>query len=853
MKRYFSEKAILQITSAIAESAGNEVFFLGRTDENRLVVEAEPLARGNRDAVAAILIAASFGDVVIHNHPSGNLTPSAADLDVASILGNQGVGFYIIDNNCEGCYQAVAPFARTERRRIEYREIEDVFAPDGELDKGMKGYEHRTEQTRMAFAVSEAFNEERVAVIEAGTGTGKSLAYLVPAILWSVRNRERIVISTNTINLQEQLTKKDIPFLQKYGGVAFRAVLVKGRTNYVCLRKLEGIRIEPALFRDETKEELQAIIDWSASTSDGCRGDLSFIPRDDVWEDVCCEADQCGRVKCPHYTRCFFYTARREAAGADILVVNHALLMADVMVRQETGYSANAILPPFERLVFDEGHHLEDVATGSLSTQSSRQGLLKILGRLQNPRKLQQGLLPALSARLSSDIPESLDDLYMEIAAVLESKLIPGRSVLNGEITQTMDYIATSLSQHLQTEARRDGEKKLRLTEQLYATPLWSEVEERVRKLAVDLTGYAGAMQILFKACEKLPDRVLEKIAGILTDLKGMKGRLETAAENLYFFISRKEGFCRWFEILRGAKGVSVRLCSSPLEVAETIKTVILDKFKTIVITSATLAVGERFSYLEERTGISLVNRSRVTELQLSSPFDYKRQAFVGIPADIPEPTTPGYERTLGIYLLKSLAISEGRAFVLFTSYELLSRVYGRLHDELKNIGLNPMRQGETNRHLLLSRFKKEHNAVLFGTDSFWEGVDVQGRALELVVITRLPFRVPTEPVLEARAEHIAAKGLDPFMEYTIPQAVLKFKQGFGRLIRSRDDRGGVLILDSRVLSKNYGRYFLRSLPDAETVKGDGEEVFAAMALFFESIGNNRVKKPKSRSFKERL
>jgi ATP-dependent DNA helicase DinG len=243
--------------------------------------------------------------------------------------------------------------------------------------------------------------------------------------------------------------------------------------------------------------------------------------------------------------------------------------------------------------------------------------------------------------------------------------------------------------------------------------------------------------------------------------------------------------------------------------------------------------VGEKFTYLEERTGISLLDRARVTELQLPSPFDYARQAFVGIPSDIPEPTGPGFEETLGEYLVEGLTISQGRAFVLFTSYDLLTRVFDRLQAPLKRLGLNPMRQGETNRHLLLSRFKKERKAVLFGTDSFWEGVDVQGRALELVVITRLPFRVPTEPVLEARAEHIAARGLDPFMEFTVPQAVLKFKQGVGRLIRSREDRGGVLILDSRVLAKNYGRFFLRSLPDARLVKGKGKEVFAGMASFF--------------------
>lgn len=833
MKRYFSEKALLQMRSAIAETGGNEVFFLGRTDETKLVVEVEPLARGNRDAVAAILVATAFGDVVIHNHPSGPLTPSPADLDVASILGNQGVGFYIIDNEASRCYQAVSPFARVTLEQLSYSEIERLYAPAGILAAGLKGYEQREEQTRMAFAVAESFNADKVAVIEAGTGTGKSLAYLIPAILWAVRNRERVVISTNTINLQEQLTKKDIPFLQKQGRLEFRAVLVKGRRNYLCLRKLAAVKSEPALFKDEAAEEMQAIIDWSARTADGCRSDLSFIPRDETWEELCCEADQCGRVKCPHYTRCFFYTARRQAAGADLLIVNHALLMADVMVRQETGYASNAILPPFERLIFDEGHHLEDVATGSLSAQSSRQGLLNILGRLQHPRKAQHGLLPALSALLSREVPETLDDLYMEIAAILESRLVPKRSALAGSVTQTMDAIATALSLYLKNGGKKQGEQKLRLTPAIYITPFWQEVEERIRALTGVMTEYVGALQAFFKTCERLPDKVLERLSSVLVDLKGIKGRLAVAIENLCFFASREEEFCRWFEMTRGSKGTAVKLCSSPLEVAETIKSVILDKFKTVVITSATLAVGEKFTYLEERTGISLLDRARVTELQLPSPFDYARQAFVGIPSDIPEPTGPGFEETLGVYLVEGLTISQGRAFVLFTSYDLLTRVFDRLQAPLKRLGLNPMRQGETNRHLLLSRFKKERNAVLFGTDSFWEGVDVQGRALELVVITRLPFRVPTEPVLEARAEHIAAKGLDPFMEFTVPQAVLKFKQGVGRLIRSREDRGGVLILDSRVLAKNYGRFFLRSLPDARLVKGKGKEVFAGMASFF--------------------
>jgi ATP-dependent DNA helicase DinG len=319
-----------------------------------------------------------------------------------------------------------------------------------------------------------------------------------------------------------------------------------------------------------------------------------------------------------------------------------------------------------------------------------------------------------------------------------------------------------------------------------------------------------------------------------MADLRGIRGRLESAAEQLLLFVARTEDDCRWFDVKKGEKGLSVRICSSPLEVAESIRSVILEQFKTVVVTSATLAVGERFDYLERRTGIALLDRARVSELLLASPFDYARQTYIGIPSDIPEPTSHGYEQALKECLLEGLTISRGRAFILFTSYDLLKRLYDGLAEPLKRLGLTPLRQGEMNRHLLLSRFKKEPHPVLFGTDSFWEGVDVQGKALELVVITRLPFRVPTEPILEARAEHIAATGGDPFMEYTVPQAVIKFKQGFGRLIRSKDDRSAVLILDSRVLTRGYGRSFLRSLPAAPIARGSASEVLEEMKGFFE-------------------
>lgn len=840
MKLPLTEKAVLQMREEIAEAGGNEVFFLGRTDENRIVTEVEPLARGSRDAVAAIMIAVSFGDVVIHNHPSGDLTPSGPDLEIASVLGNQGVGFYIVDNAVERCYRAVSPFARREIQLLSFPEIEQFFSPGGTLSRSLDGYEHREEQTRMAFAVAEAFNLDKVAVIEAGTGTGKSLAYLLPAALWAIRNRERIVVSTNTINLQEQLIRKDIPFLREKGDLSFRAVLVKGRSNYLCLRKLQAVETEPTLFKEEgTAGEIEAILEWSRKTSEGCRNDLSFIPREEVWEEVCCEADQCGRVKCPHYGKCFFYTARREAAGADILVVNHSLLLADVAVRHETGYDSSAILPPFTRLIFDEGHHLEDTATSFFSTSISRQGLLRVLGRLQHPRKAARGILPRLSSRIAREMPEELDVLFHEIQGLLELKLMPGRLSLAETVTAVLDSLGISLLAYLKTAGGNKGERKLRLTATVYGDPFWREAEDLVRRLSREITEYTAMLQTFFKACEQLPEKVLEKLSGDLIDLRGIRGRLEGAVRDLGIFTGREDGCCRWFEVSSGARGMAVKLCSSPVEVAESIKSVILDRFRTVIVTSATLAVGERFDYLERRTGIDLLDRSRVTELLLASPFDYERQTFIGIPADLPEPTEPSFCPLLEDHILRALLVSRGRAFVLFTSYDLLTRVFGDLREPLELAGLTPMRQGEINRHMLLNRFRREPNAVLFGTDSFWEGVDVQGRSLELVIITRLPFRVPTEPILEARAEHIAAGGGDSFMEYTVPQAVIKFKQGFGRLIRSRDDRGAVLIFDSRVLSKNYGRFFLDSLPKARITKGGGEIVFRGMERFFDSSSHH--------------
>ena len=335
-----------------------------------------------------------------------------------------------------------------------------------------------------------------------------------------------------------------------------------------------------------------------------------------------------------------------------------------------------------------------------------------------------------------------------------------------------------------------------------------------------------------------LPEKLQERLADQLLDTSGIEGRLQNMADGLLFFTTDAAGYCRWIETRRGNRGIQARLTAAPLDISTELKESVLDKLKTIIVTSATLTVGGQFTYLKKRTGFALLPSARVSELQLASPFNYARQVFVAVPDEMPEPTSSDYRAALERHIMKAVTISRGGAFILFTSYDMLNRVYQALSPALTRQGLTPLKQGDTGRHSLLTRFRAEGNAVLFGTDSFWEGVDVKGEALRLVIIARLPFQVPTEPVQQARAEKIKSDGGDPFRDFAVPQAVIKFRQGFGRLIRSRDDRGAVLILDRRVLNKSYGRIFLRSLPDTEIIRGDSADIFALMKEFFSSLSS---------------
>ena len=839
INKFIADHAVLALRSTIQDAKGNEVFFLANTDDRGVIQEITPLARGNDTAVPALMQVASQGDVILHNHPSGYLTPSQADVGVASEFGNKGVGFYIINNPVDEVYVVVGAFQKEKLTPLNIPQLLDLIAPQGIIAHKLGGYESRPEQRRMTEAVGSAFNHSKLALVEAGTGTGKSLAYLVPAILWSVQNKQRVVVSTNTINLQEQLINKDLPFLKSTLPSAFKAVLIKGRSNYVCLSKIDSLEKEgDYLIDSEERAELKVLIQWAHNTTDGSRSDLSVLPSPAVWEKVACESDNCGRIKCSFYSQCFFYKARREASSADVLVVNHHLLFSDLAVRSETErYADVAILPGYSRIILDEAHNIEDVATDYFGVQVSKSGLLRLLGRLyslrERERVREKGLIPFLLARLRF-MEKKIDlTVYTRIFDHIQSTLIPQRENLAFVINSVFDDFATffeSLS-----EDSTAAEVKVRFTPSIRQRAEWQElILPLVQQILREMRDYHQQLLRLENLLEALPEEVADSLLAQTVELGALTDRIETAAITLAdIFDSEDVNKVSWAESRVTKTGRRITLKQAPLNISELLRERMFQKFPTVVLTSATLTTEGQFNYLKGRLGLDQMPSIRLLELVLPPAFDYSRQVVLGVPKDIPLPDHPNFRQELSKLILKSVSISEGRALILFTSYSLLRHTHEELAEPLQTMGIRCLKQGDAPRHRLTEIFKNDKTSVLFATDSFWEGVDVAGEALENVILTKLPFSVPKEPVIEARIESIAQRGGNPFLEYTVPQAVIKFKQGFGRLIRSKTDRGSIMIFDRRILEKDYGKMFLRSLPECQWVSGKQEAVFETVQKFF--------------------
>ena len=832
----FTSSALHALRDAILDAGGNEVFLLGTLIDGR-VGGVRVLARGNRHSAPAILQVPRPGEVVIHNHPSGQLIPSDADIEVSSALGNNGVGSYIVDNAVHAIYVIVEPSLDRKEQLLDAAEAAKLLSREGPVETKLPGYEYRSEQITMLDSVVRAFNDAEVLSVEAGTGTGKSLAYLVPAILWSRANQERVIVSTHTINLQEQLVGKDLPFLIEQVGLDCTVALVKGRNNYLCKRKAVQAEAQASqLIEDDWSRELRDVLDWSKKTKDGSLSDLTTRPRPEVWEQVVSENDNCLRARCPYYSECFFYSARRKAAAADILVVNHHLLMADLALRDEIdNYTQNAVLPPATRVIIDEAHHLEDVATTYFGMRLTFRMLDRTFGRLQSRRNPAKGILPALALLLGS--VESTGDILIAEGAIrwIDDQLIPRRNSVATEAEEGFLHLEDLYERIAARLGAGSQETKLRITEAVRETEEWHSLSEQVTRLASALDEYAVSFLGVLDRVSQLSAGSGNQTRYLATELAALQGRLSGYAAALLDFTEDDDSQCRWLERSRGVHaGSFLSFQSAPIQVAGLLRRALFERFATVVLTSATLAVDRRFDYLHQRLGVDEVDPpERVRSLRIDSPFDFETQSRLLVPSDLADPTQAGHEKEAQEAIRLALHLSQGGTFVLFTSHAALNHAYLGLQNELLRMGLIPLKQGDLSRHILLARFTQDPRSVLFATDSFWEGVDVRGDALRSVIIARLPFKVPTEPIERARVEAIEARGGNAFEEHALPQAAIKLKQGFGRLIRSRSDRGCVLILDSRIAHKRYGRVFLDSLPPARQVVAPSHQVFEEMARFF--------------------
>lgn len=703
-----------------------------------------------------------------------------------------------------------------------------IIQEEGRLSFLLKGFEPRRQQQQMMGNVIDAFNKNQIALIEAGTGTGKSFAYLVPAILWAAQKNERTVISTNTITLQEQLIEKDIPLALEALNLDLKAVLVKGMGNYLCFRKLEDTLAEMLLLSPQEAEELQNIEAWGRTTADGSRATLPFAPSSAMWEKVCAESDTCTHVRCPHYQQCHFFKARRHASDAHLLIVNHHLLFADLSRRAvQENYKDPAILPAYTKMVLDEAHHIEDIATEYFASRISRLDLLRIIGRIAAEKgNKSQGKLPLLKEKLA----QSFDPLNApkEVTSLLSRFNIdlPGmRRDMLQHIIEAFDAFEGFVDL-LQPDAKEEiekGEKKVRLLSQHQTHPAWKEeVVPRTHKLIESINRYVQSLNALDKDLKNINhERFQESSKGVRFEILALCQRLANASLVLQNFLNQvPPSAVRWIEIQKLRSAINVNLVEAKLDISESLAKDLFSKFPTIVLCSATLTTNQQFEFIKSRLGLHLeeIKKRTLIEHLYDSPFNYHEQALLAIPTDIPSPADPRFIPFAAQQIWHAIQASHGNAFILFTSFSMLKSCSEILSNQLRENRYTLLKQGDANRQVLLNRFRQQDRSVLFATDSFWEGVDVAGDALRCVVIVKLPFKVPSEPIIQARTEAIMAEGGNAFMEYSVPHAIVKFKQGFGRLIRHKKDRGCIVCLDNRLLNKNYGKQFLNSLPNCKKV-----------------------------------
>jgi len=644
-------------------------------------------------------------------------------------------------------------------RYMNLGQYENLFGCRGPLAANLPRYEFRQGQLDMAKGISNAIERNEHLIVEAGTGIGKSFAYLIPFIEWAVKNDRRVVIATYTKALQEQLAKKDIPFLEGSLGINFRSALCFGGENYLCRRRLFRSWQKGLFERKMEASQLQKIMEWAVDAKTGLRMELPFEPEDGVWLRVCRESDVCRGKRCKHRQDCFYAKARSEQARAQLLIANHQLFFANIA-------SGMQLFPQFDSVVFDEAHNIEEVAASHFGFELTNTQLKYLLDEFHHPRhetgffhrfhglkKHAELLVMANAARQAGEV------FFDSVFGLLNGKTtlcLRSPNCLENILSPTLEQMADAISDKI--KLIQDEEDREELTSRVARLSKWGEC-----------------------LCE--------------------------------FIEQKREEHVYWIEAEQRHHGMKYRLSVSPVDVTPYLKKFVFDEISPIVLTSATLSVGGNFEFMRSRLGLN-----QVRELSILSPFDFENQALLYLPSDLPDPSNQNdeYIGAIASRIDKLVHITEGRSFVLFTSYQTLNRVHDCLAERLKDFRL--LRQRDLPRWRLLEEFKKGERAVLFGTTTFWQGIDVPGSALECVIITKLPFAVPDHPLIEARIADLKRRGEDPFMGYQVPKAALLFKQGFGRLIRHTNDIGIVAVLDPRMKTRSYGRAFLESLPQCREI-----------------------------------
>ena len=806
IKDRFSEESLQIIKKYLQENNNKSMIFKATFDDNELIQEPFFLSLYKKKNFEETLTKVSKNEVVIRTTKPNQLYPSDMELELSEELYNRrNIAYCLLSSDLDDFY-----FVQDiDRTFLEEVDIKNYFAKDGILAKEIKGFEYRKEQEEMAHYIQDAINEDRKIIIEAGTGTGKTLAYLIPAIKWAVANKKKVIIATNTINLQEQLLLKDIPLAKSIIKEDFSYVLVKGRSNYLCKRLFNelsiGRSIDIETFSMEAREQIEYILKWGNKTKTGDKAELPFEVYPDVWELVQSTTELCLGKKCPYRKECFYMKTRIEKMEADILISNHHVFFADLNVRAETDFDSEyLILPRYDMIIFDEAHNIESVARSYFSVEVSKISFSRLLNRIyqkKNKRKKEKSVLIRVEDTIDEkDLEDSQQYIYL--LNTLKEEI----SILQNIGDEYFDEIRKIYETNTEAPIRKSL-NNFEMTKSRFLETLRDKKDIFQSKLADFLTLMMSFNNVIDEEKDKNPE-----VINFNNHLKMFKTYIDS-----FKFINSFEddNYIYWLDI--NSKRTNVVLTATPLNIAKKLSSVLFDNLNRLVFASATIVANGNFDYFKKSLGL---DEEDCIECIIKSPFNYDEQMSVYIPTDIQDSENiNAFVSDASKFILDILLKTNGKAFILFTSYTMLNQIYYSISKKLIDKGFEVFLHGDKPRSQLIKEFKEAENPILFGTTSFWEGVDVQGENLSNVIITKLPFLVPTDPVVSAISKKIEEDGGNSFTDFQLPEAIIKFKQGVGRLIRKKTDSGNIFILDSRILKKRYGSLFINALPSQKNIK----------------------------------